>query len=47
MNTDAKQRDGNGAQHSEADSGKGIPSQIYGAKANGDCPDQGSGLKRE
>ena len=45
VNTDTEEGDRQGSEHAEADAGKRVPSQIYGAQADSKGPEQRGGLE--
>src|SRR5271170_8191621 len=45
VNTDAEEGNRQGAKHAQADAGKRVPSQVYGAQAHGKGPEQRGSLE--
>jgi len=45
VNTDTEEGDRQGAKHAEADAGKRVPSQVYGAQTDGEGPEQRRSLE--
>jgi hypothetical protein len=45
VDANAEKRNGQRAEHTEADSGKRVPSQVYGTQADGKGPEERGGLE--